>query len=37
MEALSSRSVYRTACFRPVRNTEHILILGRVTYPVLAR
>ena len=37
MEALSSRSMYRSAYFRPLRNTEHILILGRVTYPVLAR
>lgn len=39
MEALStrSRSYYRSMYFRPVRGTEHILILGRVTYTVLAR
>jgi len=34
MEAFSSKSVYRTAAFRPVRNTEHAVLLGRVTYPV---
>lgn len=34
MEAISSKSIYRTAAFRPVRNTEHAVLLGRVTYPV---
>lgn len=39
MEALAtrSRSYYSSAYFRPVRGTEHILILGRVTLAVLAR
>jgi hypothetical protein len=37
MEAIASRSVYRTAYFRPLKNTEHICILGRVTYPIMAR
>ena len=39
MEALTtrSRSYYSSTYFRPVRGTEHILILGRVTYTVLAR
>lgn len=34
MEAITSKSIYRTAVFRPVRNTEHAVLLGRVTYPV---
>lgn len=37
MEAISSRSMYRTKSFRPLRDTEHIVILGRVTFHVLAR
>jgi len=36
VEAISSKSAYRTAAFRPVRNTEHAVLLGTITYPVLA-
>lgn len=36
LEAFTSKSIYRTESFRLVRNTEHALILGRVSHPVLA-
>ena len=36
VEAISSRSIYSRNTFKPLKHTEHALILGRVTYPILA-
>lgn len=37
MEAFVSQAAYRTACFRHVPNTDHILVLGHISYGVLTR
>ena len=34
---LTTRSIYERTIFRPIRNTEHVIVCGRLAQPVIQR